>query len=460
MPWPPRTQPIACGLAARDRGDVQAQLEAGPAPRHPHDAVAEALGGQPLAVGRGGQRDARVGVQVVDVRPRSATRAWRCRSTARRRPCRAGSSRTPRPSRPRARRRGRRRPARAAGPGAARPARPAVERAEVAAGALDPQQLDGLGRHRVGLRALGRGVAAGVVGVAGIGAEPVRARDHLGPRCCVSVMIVLRVVIGGSGAPAGLLAADALGDDALGVAGRGRRRPSGRGRGRGRCAAGPAAAGRRCCRRPSARRARRARHRRAGRRPSASWSTSSTLAVASCTFITERIWPGILGSMLWHWSSMKEICGVGGEAAAGVDLEQDPEQLERVGRADDEVVVGVEAGVEVEGAELPGPQQERDDELDVGARRVVAGVDAHLRPLAQLQAVRERRAPVGHVHRVERRLEQLVLEDQPLVARRAARRPSAAPRPAGPAGRGCCPGPGSWCRRRTRASDRASRSGP
>jgi hypothetical protein len=51
-----------------DRGDVQAELEARPAPRHPDHAVAEALAGQRLAVGGGGQRDAGVGVQVVDVR--------------------------------------------------------------------------------------------------------------------------------------------------------------------------------------------------------------------------------------------------------------------------------------------------------------------------------------------------------------------------------------------------------
>ncbi|WP_460915624.1 hypothetical protein [Plantactinospora veratri] len=38
---------------------------------------------------------------------------------------------------------------------------------------------------------------------------------------------------------------------------------------------------------------------------SASASTSSALAVASWTFITERICAGIFGSMLWHWSSMK-----------------------------------------------------------------------------------------------------------------------------------------------------------
>src|SRR3712207_8150791 len=36
-----------------DRGDVQAQLEARTAPRHPDDAVAEALAGQRLAVRSG-----------------------------------------------------------------------------------------------------------------------------------------------------------------------------------------------------------------------------------------------------------------------------------------------------------------------------------------------------------------------------------------------------------------------
>ena len=37
---------------------------------------------------------------------------------------------------------------------------------------------------------------------------------------------------------------------------------------------------------------------------SASTSTSRVRAVISCTLRTERIWPGILSSMLWHWSSM------------------------------------------------------------------------------------------------------------------------------------------------------------
>ena len=82
------------------------------------------------------------------------------------------------------------------------------ERAEVAAGALHPQQLDvGAGR-RVDVGALGGRVAAGVVRVAGVGAEPVRPVEQL--------------VDDGSGsrAPPGLGAADPLGDDPLGVAAR------------------------------------------------------------------------------------------------------------------------------------------------------------------------------------------------------------------------------------------------
>ena len=51
------------------------------------------------------------------------------------------------------------------------------QRAQVAAGALDPEQLDRLPGDRVGLGALGGGVAAGVVGVARVGAEAVAAAD-------------------------------------------------------------------------------------------------------------------------------------------------------------------------------------------------------------------------------------------------------------------------------------------
>ena len=107
------------------------------------------------------------------------------------------------------------------------------------------------------------------------------------------------------------------------------------------------------------------------------------------------------------------------EAAAADDLEDDPEQLERVGRAHDQVVVGVEARVEVERAELAEAQQLHDDELDVRARRVVAGVEAHQRLVAERGHLGVGRAPVRNIGVVERRLEELVLEHEALVVAEA-----------------------------------------
>ena len=107
--------------------------------------------------------------------------------------------------------------------------------------------------------------------------------------------------------------------------------------------------------------------------------------------------------------------GVGGQGPAAHHLVHDAEELEGVGGADPQVVVGVEARVEVEGAEFPGAQQERDDELDVGVRGVVSGVHAHHGPLAQLQAVGVGGAPVGDVGGVEGGFEELVLQQDPLV---------------------------------------------
>ena len=69
------------------------------------------------------------------------------------------------------------------------------------------------------------------------------------------------------------------------------------------------------------------------------------------------------------------------------DLHEDIEELERVLASDDEVVVGVLAGVEVEAAELPLAQQERHDVRDVGALGMVAGVDEHLCTLPELRAI-------------------------------------------------------------------------
>ena len=58
-PWPPRMQPMACGFFSAIAAMSRPSWKPGPAPRHPDHAVAEALAGQLLAVGRGGERDAR-----------------------------------------------------------------------------------------------------------------------------------------------------------------------------------------------------------------------------------------------------------------------------------------------------------------------------------------------------------------------------------------------------------------
>ena len=135
--------------------------------------------------------------------------------------------------------------------------------------------------------------------------------------------------------------------------------------------------------------------------------------------------------------------GVLAVAAAADDLVQDAEQLERVRRPDDEVVVGVEARVEVERAELAEAQQLGDDELDVRAGRVVAGVEAHHRPVAERRDLHVAGAPVRNIGVVKSRLEELVLEHHPLVLTDARVDLRERIGEAVLAGRGCPAGPGS-----------------
>ena len=63
--------------------------------------------------------------------------------------------------------------------------------------------------------------------------------------------------------------------------------------------------------------------------------------------------------MLWHWSSMKATPEPWRWASDGNDLGEDAEELVRVGRSDQKIVVGVEAAVEVEPAEAPEAQAAR-----------------------------------------------------------------------------------------------------
>ena len=91
----------------------------------------------------------------------------------------------------------------------------------------------------------------------------------------------------------------------------------------------------------------------------------------------------------------------------------DREELERVHRAGDEIVVRVLAVVEVEAAEQAFVEQARDDLGDVRSLRMVAGVDEDLRLRAETPAQQGGRSPVGEIHAVEARLEELVLDEQP-----------------------------------------------
>ncbi|CAM5345588.1 hypothetical protein SVIOM74S_07243 [Streptomyces violarus] len=67
-PVPAQDAPDGPRVGLLHGGDVQTELETGPSPRHPYDGVTETLGGQLLPVGRTGERDAGVGVQMVHVR--------------------------------------------------------------------------------------------------------------------------------------------------------------------------------------------------------------------------------------------------------------------------------------------------------------------------------------------------------------------------------------------------------
>ncbi len=161
-----------------DRGDVQAQLEAGAPPRHPRHLLAEDLLGERLAVGGRGDGDAGVRVQVVHVR--GVDQAVHGGVDRRRGAALAEQAVVERghhfvftldagvhvlqrlqPVQPQHRK--------AFG----------LQRAQVPAGALDPQELDVLAGHRVLLRALGGGVAAGEVRVPLVRAEAVGTGDQL-----------------------------------------------------------------------------------------------------------------------------------------------------------------------------------------------------------------------------------------------------------------------------------------
>ena len=104
-------------------------------------------------------------------------------------------------------------------------------------------------------------------------------------------------------------------------------------------------------------------------------------------------------------------------AAVVEQLAEDEEQGERVDRADDQVVVGVLAVIEVEAPQPLPCRDQRHDLLDVGPLRVVAEVDEHAGALAKGLADQQGRAPIRNVRGVEGGLEELVLDKQLLLGR-------------------------------------------
>lgn len=94
------------------------------------------------------------------------------------------------------------------------------------------------------------------------------------------------------------------------------------------------------------------------------------------------------------------------------ELVEDEEQAVRPDGPGGEVVVAVLGVVEVEAAELPGPEQPGDDELDVRVRQVVPEVDEALGALAEAPGEQVGRAPVLDDRGVEGGLERLVLGEQ------------------------------------------------
>ncbi len=100
-------------------------------------------------------------------------------------------------------------------------------------------------------------------------------------------------------------------------------------------------------------------------------------------------------------------------------LVEDEEELEGLDRAGVEVVVAVLRVVEVEAGELAELDEARDDHLDVDVRRVVAEVHEAERLRPQLARAVIAHAPVVDDRRVEGRLVELVLDEEPPVRRQS-----------------------------------------
>ena len=167
-------QAIRLGVPVDEPLQPDAELETGPAPRHPADAGAEDLPGQGLAIGRGRDGDDRIGMDMVDMRMpdqpvQRRVDAGRARVEV------EGQMRIQRDHLvlmvgTAIERLGGQQLVHIQGREAVEP-----DAAEIAARALHPEHRHRRPGQRIGHRQLGRGVAATVVGDTLVGAEQVGA---------------------------------------------------------------------------------------------------------------------------------------------------------------------------------------------------------------------------------------------------------------------------------------------
>ena len=127
-------------------------------------------------------------------------------------------------------------------------------------------------------------------------------------------------------------------------------------------------------------------------------------------FMTDWIIASILPSMLCDWSIMKAMPSAAGAQAIS-------HMIRKSSNGSTEPTIRSSSAylrlLKWKPPSRPSAEEHGHDLLDVRPERMVAGVDEDLRLRAELPAEERCGAPVGKVGAVERRLEELVLDQQP-----------------------------------------------
>src|SRR6185312_11748125 len=103
--------------------------------------------------------------------------------------------------------------------------------------------------------------------------------------------------------------------------------------------------------------------------------------------------------------------GIGITLSIGADdLIKDAEEFERVLRANDQIIIGISAIVEMEATQPIFVEQLRNNLRDVCSLWMVAGIHQHLSLWTKFLGHQEGRPPIREVGRIKRRLEELILD--------------------------------------------------